>query len=148
VTDDQRRMLDTLLDVVIPPSPDGRLPGAGTLGLAEHVAHTVERQPMLAPVLEYGLGAIAELAARRRPEGWAALSPAEQTAVFAEFAATDQFFQPAFLFLAYSGYYKHPRVVEALGLEPRAPHPKGYEMDADDLGLLDVVRRRGKMYRG
>ena len=30
----------------------------------------------------------------------------------------------------------------ALGLEPRAPHPQGYEMGADDWSLLDPVRRR------
>jgi Gluconate 2-dehydrogenase subunit 3 len=147
VTADQTHMLETLLDVVIPPSADGRLPGAGALGLIEHVVRTAERTPMLGPVLEYGLSALAALAAARDPGGWAALSAAERTAVFAEFAATDQFFQPAFLFLAYGGYYKHPRVVEALGLEARAPHPEGYAMDADDLGMLDPVRQRGPLAR-
>ena len=39
------------------------------------------------------------------------------------------------------------RVVAALGLEPRPPHPKGYEMGTDDLTLLDPVRRRGPRYR-
>ena len=54
---------------------------------------------------------------------------------------------PALLFLAYSGYYQHPRVVETLGLEARPPHPKGYAMEAFDPSLLDAVRRRGKIYR-
>ena len=142
-----RELLETLLDVVIPPSTDGRLPGAGTLGLADTIVRTVGQMPMLRPVLDYGFGALGELATRRNPNGWAALTPAERTEVFAEFTATDQFFLPAFLFLAYSSYYQAPPVVEALGLEARAPHPKGYPMDADDLTLLDAVRRRGKMYR-
>ena len=30
-----------------------------------------------------------------------------------------------------------PQVVEGLGLEARPPHPKGYEMEPNDLGLLD-----------
>jgi hypothetical protein len=47
----------------------------------------------------------------------------------------------------YAGYYQHPRVMSALGLAPRPPHPLGYEMGADDLSLLDPVRRRAKMYR-
>ena len=38
-------------------------------------------------------------------------------------------------------------MIEALGLEARAPHPVGYEMDADDFSLLDVVRRRGPIHR-
>lgn len=46
-----------------------------------------------------------------------------------------------------AGYYQHARVVEALGLEARAPHPKGYEMEPNDLSLLDAVRRRPKLYR-
>jgi len=144
---DEERMLATLLDVVVPPSDDGRLPGAADLELGGHIARVVQQTPMLRPVLEYGLSALAALAGTRNPGGWTALSGAEQTAVLEEFARTDQFFLPAFLFLVYSGYYQHPRVVEALGLEARPPHPRGYAMAADDLALLDRVRGRGKMYR-
>jgi hypothetical protein len=146
-TAEQEDVLRALLDEVIPPSSDGRLPGAGGLDLIGHVARTVRQTPMLAPVIEYGLSAIAELAGTRSPGGWAGLSPTEHSALFAEFAAGDQLFMPALLFLAYSGYYQHPRVVEALGLEARPPHPKGYAMEAFDTTLLDAVRRRGKIYR-
>ncbi len=144
---EQQSMLETLLDVVIPASPDGRLPGAGTLGLGARIARTVQQMPMLRPVLDYGLGTLTELATRRSAGGWATLSPAERTDVLAEFTATDQFFLPAFLFLAYSNYYQARPVVEALGLEARAPHPQGYRMEEDDLTLLDAVRRRRKIYR-
>jgi hypothetical protein len=103
---------------------------------------------MLRPVIDYGLSTLADLALKRNPAGWAALSKDERTAVFEEFTAADQFFLPAFLFLVYSGYYTAPRVVEALGLEMRPPHPEGYAVESDDLSsLLDPVRRRGKMYR-
>jgi len=99
-------------------------------------------------VLDYGLSTLADLARKRKPDGWAALTPAERTAVFEEFTAADQFFLPAFLFLVYSGYYTDPRVVEMLGFEARPPHPQGYEMKPDDLeSLLAPVRRRGRMYR-
>src|SRR5262245_48491077 len=144
---DQETMLETLLDAIIPPSRDGRLPGAGGLGLTDHIVRSMGQTPMLRPVVEYGLSALAELAGKRSPHGWTALSREERTQVLEEFAATDQFFLPAFLFLVYSGYYQHERVVEALGLEARAPHPKGYAMEASDPALLDGVRRRGKMYR-
>jgi hypothetical protein len=144
---DQETMLEGLLDAIIPPSHDGRLPGAGGLGLTDHIVRSVAQTPMLRPVVEYGLSALAELAGKRSPQGWTALSREERTGVLEEFAASDQFFLPAFLFLVYSGYYQHQRVVEALGLEARAPHPKGYAMEAIDLALLDPVRRRGKMYR-
>jgi hypothetical protein len=144
---EHERMLEALLDVVIPPSSNGQLPGAGALGLAEHVARTVQQTPMLGPVVEYGLSALADLAAARRAGGWPVLSMEERADVLREFTATDQFFLPAFMFLVYSGYYQHPRVVEVLGLEARAPHPEGYAMDAGDFTLLDAVRRRGPIHR-
>ena len=144
---EHERMLEALLDVVIPPSSDGQLPGAGALGLTEHVARTVRQTPMLGPVVEYGLSALADLAAARRAGGWPVLSMEERADVLREFTATDQFFLPAFMFLVYSGYYQHPRVVEVLGLEARAPHPEGYAMDSGDFTLLDAVRRRGPIHR-
>jgi hypothetical protein len=146
--DDQTtRMVADLLDLVIPPTADGRLPGASALGLAEHVARTVDRTPMLAGVVEYGLSALRDAAAQRNPGGWTALSAGEKADVWATFAASDQFFLPALLFLAYSGYYLDPRVLDRLGMEARAPHPVGYPMSPDDWTLLEPVRRRGKMFR-
>ena len=47
----------------------------------------------------------------------------------------------------YTGYYQHPRVLEALGLETRPPHPTGYPTIEGDLTLLDAVRGRARMYR-
>jgi hypothetical protein len=144
---DEDRILRTLLDDIVPPSDDGHVPGAGELGLRAHIARTVQQTPMLRPVVEYGLGALDDLARERDPRGWAALPKEERSAVLEKFAATDQFFMPAFLFLVYSGYYQHPRVVEGLGLEARAPHPKGYAMEPDDWTLLEPVRARGARYR-
>ncbi len=147
-TAEEERMLTSVLDEVIPASDDRRLPGAGELGLTAHIARTVQQTPMLRPVLEYGLTALTELARKRDPGGFPALSRPERKAVLEEFTATDQFFLPAFLFLVYSGYYQDPGVVRTLGLEPRAPHPKGHAMEENDLTLLDPVRQRAKMYRG
>jgi hypothetical protein len=144
---DEERLLAQLLDVIIPPSTDRRLPGAGALGLTGRMARVVAETPMLRPVVEYGLSSLAELARKRDPAGIPALAPEDTRAIWEEFASTDQFFQPAFLFLVYSTYYQDPRVVTALGLEARPPHPKGYTMEADDPTLLDPVRRRPKMYR-
>jgi hypothetical protein len=138
-TADEERLLVGLLDVVVPPSGDGRLPGAGQLGLVEHIARTVRETPMLRPVVEYGMSALGELAAKR--------GDGDVRAVLEDFAAGDQFFMPAFLFLVYSTYYQNARVLAALGLEARPPHPKGHEMEPIDLTLLDPVRRRDGMFR-
>ena len=44
-------------------------------------------------------------------------------------------------------YYRDDRVVRSLGLEPRAPFPKGHELEQGDWSLLDPVRARPKMWR-
>ena len=137
---EQEQVIAALIDAIVPPSDDGRLPGAGALDLVPHVERSIRQNPMLRPVVEYGLTAIAELAGKGRP--LAEPSRADWTAALREFTANDDFFLPAFLFLVYGGYYQHDRVVTALGLEPRAPHPKGYEMGPDDWSLLDPVRTR------
>ena len=48
---------------------------------------------------------------------------------------------------AYTAYYQQRRVIEALGREARPPHPRGYEMEPNDLSLLEPVRHRPKLYR-
>jgi len=81
---DQERMLTTLLDAIIPASADGRLPAAGALDLTAHIARSVERTPMLRSVVDYGLSSLAELARKRNPAGWAALSTDEHQAAMGE----------------------------------------------------------------
>ena len=46
-----------------------------------------------------------------------------------------------------SFYYQQDRVLEAIGVEARAPYPQGFEVVSGDLSLLDPVRRRGTIYR-
>lgn len=44
-------------------------------------------------------------------------------------------------------YYRDDRVIRALGLEPRAPFPKGHVIESGDWSLLDAVRDRPRMWR-
>ena len=44
-------------------------------------------------------------------------------------------------------YYRDPRVLEAIGVEPCPPFPKGYEVEQGDFSLLDPVRARGPIWR-
>jgi hypothetical protein len=45
-------------------------------------------------------------------------------------------------------YYRDDRVMRSLGMEPRPPFPKGFEVEQGDWSLLDPVRARPKFYRG
>jgi hypothetical protein len=44
-------------------------------------------------------------------------------------------------------YYRDDRVMRSLGLEPRPPFPKGFELEQGDWSLLEPVRARSKLYR-
>jgi hypothetical protein len=146
-TAEDGRLLASVLDEIVPPDGAEDLPGAGQLGLAAFVGEFVSNMPVLRPVIEQGLSTLSRLAVSRAAGGFAVLAGPDKRAVLDELAAADQAFLPTLTFVAYVGYYKHPRIVAALGLEPRPPHPEGYEMEPNDLTLLEPVRRRPKMYR-
>jgi hypothetical protein len=139
--------LATLLDEIVPARDDGRLPGAGALGLAPHVASAVEAKPELGPVLAQGLAALEGLVRARGAAGLADLARADRLAALAELGAEAPAFLPTLTFLSYVSYYQDPRVLAALGHEPRPPFPKGYELPPGDFALLDPVRRRDPFYR-
>ncbi|HTI79337.1 MAG TPA: hypothetical protein VL614_02680 [Acetobacteraceae bacterium] len=44
-------------------------------------------------------------------------------------------------------YYRDERVMLSLGLEPRAPFPKGHIVEQGDWSLLDPVRARNPFWR-
>ena len=146
-SDHEERALATVLDQIIPPRSDGRLPGAGELGLVRHIEQVVQQAPHLGPVIVQGLSALDKLARSRNPAGFAALSSQDKSELLSQLTASQQGFLPSLIFHTYVGYYQDARVVEALGLEARPPFPKGHEMEPNDLSLLDPVRQRPKLYR-
>lgn len=44
-------------------------------------------------------------------------------------------------------YYRDDRVMAAIDMEARPPHPQGYDLSEGDWSLLDPVRGRGKAFR-
>ena len=144
-TDAQRATLVAMLDALVPRSADGRLPGAGELGLAAGIE---EQLGAMCAFVASGLDALDALARERGAREFSALPVAERAAVMNAHAAADPGFLPGLVFQVYSAYYQHPRVLSGLGLEPRPPHPKGYALEQPDLdALLAPVRARTKQYR-
>jgi len=47
----------------------------------------------------------------------------------------------------YMGYYGHPAVIAALGLDPTPVHPRGHRPEPLDLPDLTRVAARGPIYR-
>jgi Gluconate 2-dehydrogenase subunit 3 len=146
-TGDQRRAIDRVLDEIIPPSHDGRMPGAGQLGLAGYVDRALRSMPELRAMFVESVSGLDTIAGRRHARRFADLAAPEQAEVINEHASSEHAFPPILVLHAYSGYYQHARVLEALGLGASPPHPKGYVMQPNDLSLLDPVRQRAPMYR-
>ncbi len=44
-------------------------------------------------------------------------------------------------------YYRDDRVMASIGMDVRAPFPKGFEIIEGDFSLLEPVRARGRIYR-
>ena len=128
---EQRRTLTAVLNGIIPASPERGLPGAGELGLAEVLDDVLEDSAELRPLIARGL----------------ALADERGVADLAALDADVPGFLPSLVFHTYMAYYQDPRVQRALGLEARPPHPLGYEMEPNDLSLLDPVRERPKLFR-
>jgi hypothetical protein len=139
-----KRALSAVLDEIIPPTPDGSLPGAGALGLGSYVE---EKLGAAGAAIAEGLAVLDQLAADRGAESYATAQAEDRLPLLKELAERDPGFLGGLIFHTYGGYYHSPRVVEVLGLESWPPHPKGYELEPGDLSLLDRVRAGPKLYR-
>jgi hypothetical protein len=141
-SDEELRTLTSVLDELIPPSAERQLPGAGEVGLAAYLETALRKAVELRPMILQGLTDLDAQARGRHGQAFAALSKTQKVTLLNE----QGFIFPLMLH-TFIGYYQNERVVKALGLQARPPHPEGYEMEANDLSLLDAVRRRPKMYR-
>lgn len=140
----QRETLDLVLDMIVPPSGDGRLPGASEVGVPAFLAsHAADYVPRLAEELDR-LDADSRAAAGRR---FAEAGREVRQRVLDAARASVPGFLGALALHAVTRYYQDDRVMVAIGLEPRPPFPKGYEVPSGDLGLLEPVRRRGRVWR-
>jgi hypothetical protein len=75
------------------------------------------------------------------------LDETRQLALVASFRARGGPLLAALTRVVLQCYYRDDRVVRSLGLEPRAPFPKGHTLEQGDWSLLDPVRARPKMWR-
>lgn len=137
-----RRVLAGVLDALIPPSEDGRMPGAGATGVTAHVEGVLGTLPDLRAMVVDGLHELDVQARAQHGRPFVECSDAERTALVAT-----QGFAYALIPHTYVGYYQQDAVLEAIGMEARPPHPKGYTIVENDLSLLEPVKQRSKRYR-
>ena len=137
--------MKALLDLVIPPSASGVLPGAGALGLSAAVVAAIQADPALGPLVEAGTQAVQESALSQHPEGLAGMAPQAGVKVVEAQLAAHPFLIMGILRHLYPAYYQHPQVLEGIGEPPRPPFPEGFDVEATDAELLEKLRARRKV---
>ena len=101
LSQEQRRVLASVLDEIIPPSGDGKLPGAGAIGVGVYVEEALRAAPDLFSMIAQGLSELDEQARARNPLGFPALPRPDKV----ELLNQQGFVLPLTLH-ACAGYYK------------------------------------------
>ena len=133
--------LRTVAAMIVPASDEYKVPGADDPMIQADMLATLGRDTML---VRAALDHLARLAGKPLGE----LDAARREAVAQEFRATGGAAAATLVRVVLHCYYRDDRVLRSLGLELRAPFPKGYTLEQGDWSLLDPVRERGGRLRG
>tara|TARA_Y100000588_G_scaffold286222_1_gene304038 strand:- start:28 stop:507 length:480 start_codon:yes stop_codon:yes gene_type:complete len=138
------KILDVVLNLIIPPSEDGRLPGAAEYDVWGYICRVAGSH---SKTIRDELDRLEQRAYERFGKPLDALEYSVAQSFVDELRALEPEFLADLARQTVSFYYQQDRVLEAIGVEARAPYPQGFEVISGDLSLLDPVRRRGTIYR-
>ncbi|KJC46763.1 hypothetical protein UP09_12190 [Bradyrhizobium sp. LTSP885] len=140
LTSAQRDDLRTIAAMIVPASDEYKVPGADDPTIQADILSTLGRD---AALVAKALDHLAKLAGKPL----AALDNARRDAVAKEFRASGGGAAATLVRVVLQCYYRDDRVLRSLGLELRAPFPKGYVLEDGDWSLLDPVKARGGALR-
>ncbi len=137
---EQIRSLRRLAETMVPASAEYGVPSAGDEAIFGDILKSLGRE------------APAVIAALQRLEAMAGgpfadLDQERRDAVLARLREQDGAALTDLGHIILKCYYRDDRVMRSLGMEPRPPFPKGFELEQGDWSLLDPVRARPKLYR-
>ena len=133
-------VLRRLFDKIIPASADKRFPSAADPQVFEDFLASSER---FRELISKAILLLQEFSG----SDYCQLSEVDADRVTEQFYANRTGAVTTLLSLLTQCYYRDARVLDAIGLEPRAPYPGGFEVENGDWGLLEPVKSRGPIYR-
>ena len=136
----QRADLRAIAAMIIPASDEYKVPGADDPAIQADIVATLGRDT--APVAQ-ALDHLAKLAGQPLAE----LEPDRRDAVAREFRSSGGAAAATLVRVVLQCYYRDDRVLRSLGIELRAPFPKGHVLPEGDWSLLDPVKARGGRMR-
>jgi hypothetical protein len=137
---DQCRALRCLAELMIPASAEYGVPSAGDETIFNDILHSLGRDAEQVIAVLRSLDAMAN-------GRFADLDRQRQEAIAARLRENGDEALAAVSRIVLQCYYRDDRVMRSLGLEPRPPFPKGFELEQGDWSLLDPVRARPRLYR-
>ena len=135
LTSTQRDNLRTVAAMIIPASDEYKVPGADDPAIQADMLATLGRDTAL---VTQALDHLARLAGKPL----ANLDSVGRDAVAREFHTSGGAAAATLVRVVLQCYYRDDRVLRSLGLELRAPFPKGYTLEQGDWSLLDPVKAR------
>ena len=141
---DQQGTFGAILDMIIPASGDGRFPSAAETDVLGYVAKT---DPKLLETVRIELDRLNTMSENLHGLVFGDAHETVRQELLDEIRGKEPQFLRGLALQTVTCYYQDDRVMEAIGMEARPPFPKGYEVVAGDLSLLDPVRARGQVYR-
>ncbi|MBW5440105.1 hypothetical protein FXB41_36710 [Bradyrhizobium canariense] len=136
----QRDDLRAIAAMIVPASDEYKVPGADDPAIQADMLATLGRDAKLVvAALDY----LARLAGQPLTE----LDAAKRDAVAQEFRSSGGAAAATLVRVVLQCYYRDDRVLRSLGLELRAPFPKGYVLPDGDWSLLDPVKARAGTLR-
>ena len=136
----QRDDLRTIAAMIVPASDEYKVPGADDPAIQADMLATLGRDAKL-------VAAALDHLARLAGQPFAELDAAKRDAVAQEFRSSGGAAAATLVRVVLQCYYRDDRVLRSLGLELRAPFPKGYVLPDGDWSLLDPVKARAGTLR-
>ena len=140
LTSTQRDDLRTVAAMIVPASDEYKVPGADDFAIQADMLATLGRDTAL---VKQALDHLARLAGKPLAE----LEQGRREEIATEFRATGGGAAATLVRVVLQCYYRDDRVLRSLGLELRAPFPRGYTLKEGDWSMLDPVRARAGTLR-
>ncbi len=135
-----RKLLDAILDQLIPANPDKGIPAAGGFGTGDFIEERAQGDVHLGKALATLLKRAGALAGGGMTSAVVRQLESERPAEFSELLA-----------LTYMGYYSRPEIPALVGVGAHPVHPQGYAVAPEPPEMIEAltapVRARGKAYR-
>jgi len=139
---EQNKTLTTLLSLIIPANEDYKMPSANDVEFYSYMEN-INIESFIQEVLI----TIIDESHNNYSREFSTLSTDEQLQLVNVLKRKHLRLFTSLTNHVFQCYYQNNNVLEAIGVEPRPPFPKGYFVKEGELLLLESVYNRGKIYR-